>query len=76
MPEKKQTQMQKLIRNSMVRIAIVEDVAYWVKDNQVFKSNFDEDGHLNLTGASAIDVFSLSEKETKKLLKIIDSLSD
>jgi len=68
--------MQRLLKDSTVRVAIVDKWAYWIQNNQVFKSDFDNDGQINLDTAVPVDVFSLNDKETKKLLDIIDSLSD
>ena len=76
MPEKRLTQMQRVIKDSNVSVAIVNDYAYWVKNNSIYRSKVSEEGFIDVDNASEIDVFSLNEKETKNLLKIIDSISD
>lgn len=76
MPEKRLTQMQRVIKDSNVSVAIVNDYAYWVKNNTIYRSKVTNDGFIDVDNASEIDVFSLNEKETKNLLKIIDSISD
>lgn len=76
MPEKKVSQMQKILTENTVRVAIVGGKAYWVKDNHVYTSGLDEEGHIDIDNAHIVDVFSLNEKETKNLLKIIDNLTD
>lgn len=68
--------MQKVIKNTNVSVAIVNDYAYWVKNNNIYKSKVLDDGVIDVDNASKIDVFSLNEKETKNLLKIIDSISE
>ena len=68
--------MQKILSENTVRVAIANGKAYWVKDNQIFTSGVDKEGHIDIENARIIDVFSLSEKETKSLLKIIDNLSE
>jgi hypothetical protein len=76
MPEKRLTQMQKTLKNSNVSVAIVNDYAYWVKNNSIYKSRVSDDGFIDVDNALEIDVFSLNERETKNLLKIIDSISE
>lgn len=76
MPEKRLTQMQKTLKNSNVSVAIVNDYAYWVKNNSIYKSKVSDDGFIDVDNALEIDVFSLNERETKNLLKIIDSISE
>jgi hypothetical protein len=76
MPEKRLTQMQRVIKDSNVSVAIVNDYAYWVKNNTIYRSKVTNDGFIDVDNASEIDVFSLNDKETKNLLKIIDSISD
>jgi hypothetical protein len=68
--------MQRVIKDSNVSVAIVNDYAYWVKNNSIYRSKVSEEGFIDVDNASEIDVFSLNEKETKNLLKIIDSISD
>ena len=76
MKEKQMSQVERLFESVSTRIAIVNDHAYWIKDNNVYKSNLDEEGKIDIDSASVIDVFSLSEKEATHLLKIIDNLSE
>lgn len=76
MKEKQMSQVERLFESVSTRIAIVNDHAYWIKDNNVYKSNLDEEGKIDMDSASVIDVFSLSEKEATNLLKIIDNLSE
>lgn len=70
------SQVEKLFESVSTRIAIVNNKAYWIKDNSVYKSDLDEEGKIDMDTASVIDVFSLSEKEATNLLKIIDNLSE
>lgn len=73
--EIKESQMSKAIRKNMVNVAIVNDKAYWVKNNILYCSSLDEDGDVNISEAEEVDVFSMSQKELRKLLSIIDSLN-
>jgi GTP-binding protein EngB required for normal cell division len=67
-------QLQEYLSKIRTNFAIVNDKAYWVKNNNVYESVVRSDGTIDIKNAKAIDVFSLSEKEMKSLLKIIDSL--
>jgi hypothetical protein len=49
--------------------------AYWIRNNTVFSSKLDEEGNVDISNAEKVDVFSLSEKEMKSLMSIIDSLN-
>jgi hypothetical protein len=73
---KKMTQMQKVLEQGTIRVVIVDSLAYWVHNNSIYKAIVDEEGIINAAGAEIVDVFSLSNKETKKLLDIIDSIKE
>lgn len=72
--KKKPSQMTSLMNKDKVDIAVVNDKAYWVKNNSLYTSQLKEDGEIDIENAEIVDVFSLSNKEIGKLLKIIDSL--
>ena len=67
-------QLQEYLSKIRTNFAIVNDKAYWVKNNNVYESVVRSNGTIDIKNAKTIDVFSLSEKEMKSLLKIIDSL--
>jgi hypothetical protein len=69
-------QMQKLMDKDTIRVVVHEDSAYWVYENAIYKTEISMDGKINVADASKIDVFSLSSKETEKLLSILDSISE
>jgi hypothetical protein len=70
------TQMQKVLEQGTIRVVIVDSLAYWVHNNSIYKAIVDEEGIINSEGAEVVDVFSLSNKEAKKLLDIIDSIKE
>jgi uncharacterized protein YaiL (DUF2058 family) len=72
----KESQMQQLLGKNSISVAIVENKAYWVHNNTVYRADIDTLGEIDTDNAKPIDVFSLSKKETKELLKILDSLSE
>jgi len=72
----KGSQIQKLMDKDTTRVVVHENSAYWVYENAVYKAEISIDGRINVADASKIDVFSLSNKETEKLLSILDSISE
>jgi hypothetical protein len=73
--KKKESQMTKIINETRVNIAIMNNKAYWIRNNTVFSSKLDEDGNVDIANAEKVDVFSLSEKDMKTIIGIIDSLN-
>lgn len=70
------SQIGQILDKGMVKIAICENVAYWVVNNEIYRADVDKEGRVDSERASVIDVFNLSEKEVEKLLVIIDSIKD
>ena len=68
--------MDKIFSSQSINVAIVNNNAYWVHENIFYVANIDQDGRIETENAEPVDVFSLSEKETKNLLKILDSLKE
>jgi hypothetical protein len=68
--------MHKLLNKNSVDVAIVDKNAYWVHDNAFYVAEINELGEIDTDNAKKIDVFSLSNKEAKNLLKILDSLTE
>ena len=58
-----------------VDVAIMNNKAYWIKDNNIYTSNINQFGDIDIKNAKTIDVFSLSNSEAKLLLKIVDNLN-
>ncbi len=73
--KKRDSQLTKVINETRVNIAIMNNKAYWIRNNTVFSSKLDEEGNVDIANAEKVDVFSLSEKEMKTLMSIIDSLN-
>jgi hypothetical protein len=69
-----ENQTAKFLSKIKTSFAIVNDKAYWVNDNKVYESSIRPNGSIDIKNAKVIDVFSMSDKEMKSLLKIIDSL--
>jgi hypothetical protein len=74
-PFTKQSQLSKILDEGTVKVAIQDNNAYWVMDNNLYKCSIDTDGRIDNENAKKINVFDLSEKEVKNLLSIIDTIN-
>lgn len=72
---KKETQMEKLLKNTRVSVAIFKDKAYWIKDNVLYKSSVDEEGEIDVDNAVPVDVINASSAELKKIAEIVDQIN-
>lgn len=70
------SQMEQLIEKSTIKVVIENNRAYWVHDNSIYEAKVTEDGRIDAENAEKIDVFSLSKKETDRLMSILDSISE
>lgn len=68
------SQLERVRKNNVIRVAIIEDKAYWVHDNVFYETNV-VDGYIDNENAKPINAYSLSEKEFVKLLMILDNIS-
>jgi Na+-translocating ferredoxin:NAD+ oxidoreductase RnfG subunit len=71
----KETQMQKLEKQSKVKVAVIKDTAYWVNENVLYSVKLDEDGRIDIDRAKPVDVFSLSDKDLNHITKVVDSIN-
>lgn len=71
----KNTQSTKRLKESIIDVLITEDSAYWIHKNVFYKANVD-DGHVDRSTASPVNTEDMSEEELKKMLKILDKLTD
>ncbi len=68
------SQLEKIRKKNVIRVAIIGKKAYWVHENTFYETNI-INGNIDNDGAKAIDAHSLSDKELFKLLKILDNIS-
>ena len=68
------SQIEKIRKKNIVKVAIVHNRAFWVKDNKFWTSKI-VDGYIDDVHAEEIDAHSLSKKELDMLLEILDELS-
>lgn len=68
--------MEQIIDKKAISVAIVDNKAYWVKDSVFYVAPITEEGMIDTDNAKPIDVFSISKKQTKALMQILDSLKE
>lgn len=71
----KNTQATKRLKENIIDVLVTEDFAYWIHKNVFYKANVD-DGNVDRSTASPVNTQDMSEEELKKMLKILDKLTD
>jgi hypothetical protein len=66
-------QSSKHLKNTNVRVLIVEGKAYWTKNNVFYVSNI-VDGDIDKDNAQVVDTMGMNKVELDKMLFIIDQL--
>jgi hypothetical protein len=69
----KDNQSSKHLKNTNVRVLIVEGKAYWTKNNVFYVSNI-IDGDVDKNNAQVVDTMGMDKVELDKMLFIIDQL--
>jgi hypothetical protein len=67
------SQLQQLRKNSIIRVAVVDNKAYWVHNNTFYESDI-VDGCIDNDAARPIDAIKLSSNEIDDLLEILDNI--
>lgn len=70
-----ETQAYKYVKNQYVRIMIVEDRAYWIRNNQLYVAKF-EDGNIDSDSTKEVDTMSMSPVELEQTMFIVEKLSE
>ena len=71
----KDTQSTKRYKENIIDVLVTEDYAYWVHKNIFYKANV-EDGDVDRSTTSPVNTEGMSEEELKKMLNILDKLTD
>jgi len=71
----KNTQSIKRLKQSVIDVLVTEDYAYWIHKNVFYRASV-EDGNVDRSSASPINTSNMSDDELKKMLKILDKLTD
>lgn len=70
----KPTQATKHMEETQLRVIIVEDKAYWIKDNDFFVADL-IDGLVDRESARLVDTMSMSKVELEKIIFIVEKLT-
>lgn len=71
--EKIESQSAKHAANTMIKIIVIDNRAYWVKDN-VFYSADTDNGDIVSPTAEPVDISTMSKQDMDKMLFILDNL--
>jgi hypothetical protein len=69
------TQSFKHVENQYIKIMIVENEAYWIKDNQLFVAEF-KDGQIDTETTREVDTMSMSAVELERTMFVVGKLSE
>jgi len=67
------TQSQNYIKNVYMKIMIVKDKAYWIKDNRFMVANI-VDGQVDKANSAEVDTMSMDRVELDEMLFIVEQL--
>lgn len=67
------SQLEKRLEESNTKIIILDDMAYWVKNNIFYVSSL-INGKPNIKEAVPVDIYNMPKKELDKMLFILDNL--
>jgi hypothetical protein len=73
--EKKISQTRKHFDKTNIRVIIVEDEAYWIKDNIFYTAAMTDEG-VDKDTTSVVDTMGMNKVQLDKMLFIIDQLRD
>lgn len=59
----------------MVKVMVIDDNAYWVKDNTFFTADV-EDGNVLPETTRKVDTLNMSKQDVDKMIFILDKLKD
>jgi propanediol utilization protein len=68
-------QSRKYIKKNRVRVLIIDEKAYWKKDNVLYVANVN-DSEIDKDNAHVVDIMGMDKVELDKMLFIVDQLSE
>lgn len=69
------SQSQKHVNKSMLRVMVIDGMAYWVRDNIFFVADMDNGNVLHET-AKQVDTSNMSKADIDKMMFILDKLKE
>ena len=74
-PKPKKNQSRKHIQKNRVKVLIIDEKAYWKKDNVLYVANVNEND-IDKDNAVVVDIMAMDKVELDKMLFIVDQLSE
>jgi hypothetical protein len=69
------TQASSYMQKQYVKIMILEQEAYWIKDNQLYKANL-INGEIDNDTTHQVDTISMNDVELKKTMFVVEKLTE
>lgn len=73
--EDKRTQVMDYEDSMYVRVMVVDDQAYWIKDNTFFTADM-VDNNLDNESTRTVDTMGMDDVQLKKMMFIVDKLTE
>lgn len=73
--KKQERQSDKYLSRQSVKVMILDDKAYWIKDNRLYVANYFE-GNIDNYSIEEVDTISMDQVELKKTIFIVEKLSE
>lgn len=74
--EYKETQARKFEKSLMMRVFIVDNEAYWIKDNAVFVAPMVNENSIDKTLAKQLDMITMDKIQLEKIAFVIEKLTE
>jgi hypothetical protein len=71
----KEKQSDKYLKKYSIKVMIVEDKAYWIKDNQLYVADCSS-GDIDSDSTSKVDTMAMDAVELEKTMFIVEKLSE
>jgi hypothetical protein len=75
MKHKKETQMERVKKQSVVDVAFLNNKAYWVQNNVLYHADVLPSGEILTEEAEPVDVINMPKGQLQKIIKIVDSFN-
>ena len=72
---KKETQARKYMKQAWVRVVILDDNAYWIKDNALYVAEL-VDGAVDKESTKRVDTMSMNKVELDKTMFVVEKLRE
>jgi len=75
-PIEKESQASNHRKSQMVRIAVIENNAYWISNNSVFMAPVNEEGMVDYSSGTPIDTMAMDKVELNRISYIVERLTE